>query len=527
MSYVPLNCKTHFSILQAYQKPVDLARRIKELGIESCGVAEYNHLCSCVQIIKNVPSALIGVDTGDFLVYAKNIEGWYEIIQFNNGVKNLEDLRNVVIIYSKPTDNALPGSFWGIDLNTNGAEMRTLDGPKVAIPTILAATKQDQEDYTVVLCLKENDSLENIVSKYKDFLSKKWYIRTDEELRGEGYTEEELENTLTVASMCQDIILPSGLQIPLFDCPEGLTGEQYLRKLCQEGLERLNLTEQKYLDRIESEFAVISKYKLEDYFLVVRDIVMYINNTFGLSGVRGSAAGCLISYLIGITKTDPLKYHLFFERFLNEGRFTSTRIQPPDIDIDVPSDARSQTIDWIRNKYGWDKTGQIMTYPTIKSPAALKAVFRVKNTMSFDQINKITKLLPADHKISDKMKDSGDTSVIMWCLKHKPDLLTEWVRLNEQGEIDGDYKEEFEQAVRLEGTYSARSKHAGGIIVSNNKLTETCPLVWDDELQSYMCGLDMYDLEFIGLPKIDLLGVRVLDKILAIKQRVEKCTLAT
>ena len=268
---------------------------------------------------------------------------------------------------------------------------------------------------------------------------------------------------------------------------------------------------------------MIERYKLEDYFLVVKDIIDYVDRNYGLTGVRGSAAGCLLSYLIGITKTDPVRYNLVFERFLNEGRFTEDRIQPPDIDIDIPSESREEAIEYIRNKYGFDHTGQILTYQKIKSPAALKAVFRVNGKLPFDQVNLITRSLPPDHKISDKMKDSGDTSVIMWCLKHKRNLLDQWVRLGKNDEIEGDYKTEFEQAIRLEGTHSARSKHAAGIIVSNKPLIETCPLRFDEVLQAQMCDLEMGDLEEgLGLLKLDLLGLRCLSKILDIKKMIEE-----
>ena len=518
--YIPLNCKTHFSILEAYQKPKEIASRIKELGIDRVGVAEYGNLCSSIQVLSKIPNSIIGMDIDNVLVFAKNLDGWYELIKLNNGLLKLDDTKNLCVIYKSPVGNPLPNSWWGVDLNNGGETLRKMPGRHVAIPTFISANLQGSKDFEIIMCIRDNDDMSNIKEKYKDYFNSKWHIRSYEELIEDGYTKQELDNTLEIGKECSSISISGDLHIPKYEELGNKTSYEFLRDLCLNTLKERRLENEIYQNRLESELSVISKYKLEHYFLVVRDIVRYVNDTYGLVGVRGSAGGCLVSYLIGITTTNPIQYKLFFERFLNEGRFTAERIQPPDIDIDMPSDAREETIKWIRTKYGYDKTGQIMTYPTIKSPAAIKAVFRSRNTLPFAQVNEITKLLPPDHKISDKMKESGDTSVIMWCLKNKPELLTQWVRLNEKEEIDGDYKEEFEQAIRLEGTYSARSKHAGGLIVSDIKLTENCPLVKDDDIGEY-CGWDMYDLESAGFLKIDLLGIRVLDKILEIKELVE------
>lgn len=521
--YIPLNCKTHYSVLEAYQKPKDIKACLETLGLDRCGIAETNNLASCVQILDTMPNSIISIDLGDKIVIARNLDGWYEIVRLNNKVAKLETLKNIIVIYKYLEPNPMPNSFIGIDLNSNGLELRGVEGMRhVAIPTFLASNKQDQEDYYIVLCIKENDSLYNLQKKDPEFFRRDWYLRGYEDLVGLGYTKEELHNTNLIGEMCEPIKLPSTLQIPNFPCPQGYTANEYFKHLCREGFLKHGFSGERYIEQARHELRVIEKYKLENYFLVVKDIIDYVNAKYGLSGVRGSAAGCLLSYLIGITKTDPVKFNLVFERFLNEGRFTPDRIQPPDIDIDIPSEAREDTIEYIRSKYGFDRTGQIRTYARIKSPAALKAIFRVKASLPHDQVNILTRSLPADHKISDKMKDSGDTSVIMWCLKHKPDLLNQWVRLNKNEEIEGDFKNEFEQAVRLEGTNSARSKHAAGIIVSAQPLIDTCPLAWDDGLQAQMCDLEMGDLEALGLLKLDLLGVRALSKILDIHALIKE-----
>jgi len=517
MSYIPLNCKTHYSVLEAYQKPKALSNTLDNLDIPRCGIAEFNNMSSSVKALQAMPNTIMSYDSGDALLYAKNLAGWYELVRINNGGLDARDAENIVTVYKRPVKDPVKDAWFGIDLNS-GTDMRAYSSSRcVATPTYLASNEQDQKDYQIVMGLAQNKSMENLRKDNPHFFENDWYVKDYDTLLKMGYTKQELANTNAISDLCEPIILPNELQIPKFDSPEGYDSNGYLKFLCNEGFYRLGLQgNAEYIDRIKQEMVVIEKYHLEDYFLIIRDIVTYINNTFGLSGVRGSAAGCLLSYLIDITKTDPIKHNLSFARFLNEGRFSEGRVQPPDIDVDIPSEAREETIRWIREKYGEDRSGQILTYQTIKSPAAIKAVFRINNTLSFQEINAITKKLPPDHTISDKLKESGDTSVIMWCLKHS-DRLSEWVTYSDKGEMQGRFKNEFEQAVRLEGTNSARSKHAAGIIVSRERLTDTCPLVYDSVTKSHVCGMEMNDLESgLGLLKLDLLGLRHLDKMLDI-----------
>jgi DNA polymerase-3 subunit alpha len=526
MSYIPLNCKTHYSVLEAYQKPKDISSTLDRLDISRCGIAEFQNMSSSVKALQAMPNTILSYDSGDALLYAKNLTGWYELVKINNGVMDYREAENIVTVYTKPVKDPVKDAWFGIDYNSGNQDMRACyDSSRcVATPQFLASNKQDQLDFHVVMGISQNKSMDNLREDNPEFFKKDWYMKDYNELLEIGYTKQELSNTYAISEMCENIVLPNELQIPVFDSPEGYDSNGYLKFLCNEGFYRLGLEgNQEYIDRIKQEMLVIEKYNLEDYFLIIRDIVNYINEKFGLSGVRGSAAGCLLSYLIDITKTDPIKHNLSFARFLNEGRFSEGRVQPPDIDVDIPSEARAETIKWIREKYTEERSGQILTYQTIKSPAAIKAVFRVNNTLPFHEINAITKQLPPDHVISDKLKESGESSVIMWCLKHSPERLSQWATYSDKSGIQGRFKKEFEQAVRLEGTNSARSKHAAGIIVSKEKLTETCPLLVDPVSGSKICGMEMNDLESgLGLLKLDLLGLRHLDKMLDIYRMLNK-----
>ena len=166
----------------------------------------------------------------------------------------------------------------------------------------------------------------------------------------------------------------------------------YLRQLCRNGWkERLSNTnkiesnESVYLNRITTALEVISEANLSGYFLIVRDIVANIKNNGWLPGPgRGSAAGCLVSYLIGVTQVDPIEHGLIFERFYNAGRNTDDHISLPDIDIDVPATKRDETIKYIREKYGKDKVGQMVTFGRLQGRSALKEVLRMNQACSYD-----------------------------------------------------------------------------------------------------------------------------------------------
>ena len=237
-----------------------------------------------------------------------------------------------------------------------------------------------------------------------------------------------------------------------------------------------------------------------------------------MTSIRGSAAGCLVSYLIGLSKIDPIQHKLSFERFLNKGRFSKEKVSPPDIDCDVPADNREEVIEYIKEKYGYANVGQILTYQTIKGSAALKAVFRAHNALPFNEVNVMTKSLPEESKISDKLQDlpPEDRSVIKYALNTYPEKFNQWCHINEHGELDGEYQNLFKQALRLEKIKSAMSKHAAGIIISPYNLTESCPTIYDTTSDKLLCAMEMNDLEAIGCLKLDILGLRLFSRIVDI-----------
>ena len=274
---------------------------------------------------------------------------------------------------------------------------------------------------------------------------------------------------------------------------------------------------QVYVDRIKNELDVLQGANLSSYFLIVQDIVDYVRRNDWLPGPgRGSSAGCLVSYLIGITSIDPIKHNLLFERFFNPARASSM----PDIDVDVPINKRENIIAYIKEKYGANKVSQMITYNTMKGRGALKEVLRVYGNISFDEMNRITKAIPDEAKIADELQEmkeeTGEASIIRWALENNVDKLKEWCYINEDNELSGPLAKRFEQAIRLEGTKSNQSKHAAGIVISVNDLSDVCPMIYDNKNDQLIAGMEMQDLESLGMIKFDILGIALLDKVMTI-----------
>ena len=406
----------------------------------------------------------------------------------------------------------------------------------ICTPDAHYCKKEDAVDQRVLLCNNLKTTFPEINRKLINneevglgafFSSDNFHILSQEEMH-ELHTEEEIDHTNLIDDMCEEYDILSKPNLPPFDCPAGYNDAEYLRELCREGWRKkiANFIEQEkqqeYVDRIKYELDVLQGADLSSYFLIVQDIVNYVRDQEWLPGPgRGSAAGCLVSYLIGITDIDPIQYSLMFDRFYNAGRNTGGHISMPDIDVDVPIDKRELVIQYIKEQYGSDKVSQMITFNTIKGRGALKDVLRVYGNISFDEMNRITKNIPDEAKIADELQEmkeeTGEASIIRWALENNGDKLKDWCSLDKHGELQGPLAKRFEQAIRLEGTKSNQSKHAAGIAISANRLSEICPMVYDSKNNQMIAGMEMQDLESIGIIKFDILGVAMLDKIMTIR----------
>jgi DNA polymerase-3 subunit alpha len=425
-----------------------------------------------------------------------------------------------------------------IDLTKEIRRLAKITKTKViATPDAHYCESDDAVDQRILLCNNLKTTLTDINRKLISdeetpmscfFKSDKYHIPSFEEMT-EIHNPEELEATIELASMCEEYDITNKPMLPLFQCPNNDNPDEYLRQLCRNGWRDKianNIkqeAQEEYVNRIKYELSVLQGAGLSSYFLIVQDIVNYVASNGWLPGPgRGSAAGCLVSYLIGITSIDPIKNDLIFERFYNAGRNTKDRVSMPDIDVDVPINKREDVVEYIKNKYGHDKVSQMITFNTMKGRGALKEVLRVYGNISFDEMNKITKYIPDEAKIADELQEmkeeTGEASIIRWALENNVDKLKEWCYLLDDGTLAGPLAKRFEQAIRLEGTKSNQSKHAAGVVISQEKLSDICPMVYDSKNKQLIAGMEMQDLESLGVIKFDILGIAMLDKIMNISQ---------
>ena len=524
--YTALNCKTHYSIRQSIMRPDQLKGRTDLVNV--C-MADNGHVCGAVQWKKSLPNGLIGISVTTIIdekmiLIAKNKKGWKNILKISSIIntkdnkgkirkQDLIDLLNddLIVIYMYPENKPVPNSWYGIDINNDDHQLVRETADRKNLKSVMAheawyVNSVDKIDMAIVLSISYNKPVNIIL---REFLNKKRHILSYTEAIESGYTDAEIKNTNIISDICSSFTPLSNPVLPKFECPDELQSSEYLQILC----EQKSPDSEIYRTRLHEELKIIEKYQLQDYFLIVRDIINYTNSKHGYSGIRGSGVGSIISYLSGISQVDPIKYNLVFERFLNEGRFSGGHIQLPDIDIDVPAEARADVINYVKEKYGHDRVGQILTYQRIKAAAAVKAVFKANTSLDYQEINHISSILPQESKIVDKIKEENLDSVIEWALIHNSGNFKQWGYI-EDGEIKGEYKQCFEQAIRLEGINSARSRHAAGIIVSPEPLINICPLIYDENSKTEICGMEMNDLEALGCLKLDILGLRLFDKML-------------
>jgi DNA polymerase-3 subunit alpha len=409
--------------------------------------------------------------------------------------------------------------------------------PVICTPDAHYAFQEQASDQAILLCRSMGVTIAR--GKKPDFQlnsffnSDAFYIPSAEEMIGFGHTEEELDNTLEIADKIESYEITKNPQLPPFACPAPYEGQpkEYLRYLCREGWGGLAKRIDKskyglYGDRVKHELDVVEGANLSGYFLICQDILNFIRKNGWLAGSsRGSCGGSIISRLTGITSVDPIKYDLLFERFYNAGRNTAENISLPDIDMDVPATKRDAVIDYIKQQYGHDKVCQMITLQTMKGRAALKDVFSAYGDMTFDEINRITKLIPEPSKVAGELQhmkeETGEASLIRFALEEKAGDFAEWCTMNDNGVLQGPLAHRFEQAMRLEGTKIIQSKHAAGVIISQEPLSQCCPMVYDPKKKTVVAGMEMNDLEAIGMVKMDILGLTLLDKIMGAQQILE------
>ncbi len=321
------------------------------------------------------------------------------------------------------------------------------------------------------------------------------YFRTAKEMK-ELFKDYEgaIENSLEIADKC-DLVLSKELKMPSFPIPEGsgvTTLDDYLEKLTWEGIDKrytsLN-TETK--DRARFELDVIKKMGYPGYFLIVQDFIAAAREKgVSVGPGRGSAAGSLVAYALGITNVDPIKYNLLFERFLNP-----ERVSMPDIDIDFSDDKRGIVIDYVRQKYGAESVAQIITFSTLSARAVLKDVGRVLG-VPLGIINELTTCIPVVMGRVTPLKEAME-------LPEMKDVLRKYGG-------DDRVKHMLEYSVVLEGFARSASKHAAGVVIAPGDISDYVPLYKAPNVEEAVTQFSMKDIEDAGLLKMDFLGLRTL-----------------
>tara|TARA_R100001244_G_scaffold126882_2_gene97322 strand:+ start:159 stop:1751 length:1593 start_codon:yes stop_codon:yes gene_type:complete len=528
MNWIPFNCKTHFSLLKAFSKCDKLAQKCKEYGYPACVIADTESLSGAMDFHdscrKHGVKPIIGCDFGTYVLIAKNKDGWFDLIRVvsQGGLdlfKGVARKGNLICITGEPQNGyqKLFGSnYFSYPYRDRG---------------VYYVTKDEAEAHRILLCSGMKTTLPKVrsllssgesIDNQKFFESDDFHLPEPHEVPDD---EETIQLLNTISDMCDDYEIASKPMLPEFVCPEGTDEDEHLTQLCREGWKGRLISSGKiadgqkkdvYLKRIKKELDVIFKADLSGYFLIVQDIINNVKQRGWLAGPgRGSAAGCLVSYLIGITEVDPIEYDLIFERFYNEGRNTDEYVSLPDIDMDIPAEHRDEVIDYIKEKYGQDKVGQMITFGRLQGRAALKEVLRINDAVSFMEMNAITDSIPDEAKISDQLELMEDKSIIRWTLENEPDDLKNWCIMDDDGNFSGSLAHLFEQAVKIEGTNKSQGKHPAGVIISKHRLVDVCPMTVD-KLGNPIVAFEMTALETQGHVKFDVLGIDLLSKIMEI-----------
>lgn len=523
MSNIALNCKTHYSLLNGLSKCDDLAKRCRDYGYSGCVLADQKTISGAIEFHQSCKKhnikPIIGCDFNDYILIAKNKSGWFELM------KIVSDLENIQLEHIAQTKNILCLSNKTDLANIFLDQFIQCDIDKYASYYV---DQKDIECHRILLCADMKTTLPNIKKKLRSneqfdhidfFTSNDFYLKNPPS----DSIYQSISDKLN--TYCEQYDVTEKPRLPKFECPNNIDENDYLRQLCRIGwTNRLIKTGKiidenkklEYTNRIKHELDVILNANLAGYFLIVQDIVNEVKRRGWLAGPgRGSAAGCLISFLVGITEVDPIEHGLLFERFYNEGRNTKDHISLPDIDVDVPAEYRDNIIDYIKTKYGKDNVSQMITFGRLQGRAALKEVLRINDSVSFAEMNEITKRIPNEAEISDQLELMDEKSIINWTLDNDAESLKNWCYKNEKGELEGPLADIFKQAIDIEGTNKSQGKHAAGVLISQQRLIDICPMVKDKNDQM-IAAFEMNDLESQGHIKFDILGIDLLSKIMEI-----------
>ena len=407
--------------------------------------------------------------------------------RFNDALKVADSYQNILgkgNFYLEIQGNSIPEQKI---VNTGMMKISSQLGiPLVATNDVHYPTKDRAAAHEALLCIQTQTTLDD--PKHMRFQTEEFYFTSPAEMK-EQFSEcpEALKNTLEIAARCNLELDFKQMHLPKYSPPQGKDKEEFLLELCEKGLLEKDLkTDPEVQKRLLHELKIIKHMGFISYFLIVWDFIAYAKSqNIPVGPGRGSAAGSLVSYLLGITDLNPLKYGLLFERFLNP-----ERLGLPDIDIDFCYERRQEVIDYVTNKYGRDNVAQIITFGTMQARAVIRDVGRVM-AIPYADVDRIAKMIPAELDITLKKALESEQE------------------LNNLYKNDPQITKLIDIALSLEGLNRHASVHAAGVIISDKPLNNYMPVfkTSDDQVTT---GYSMGTLEKIGLLKVDFLGLRTL-----------------
>ena len=366
--------------------------------------------------------------------------------------------------------------------------------PLVATNDAHYLTKEDSKVQKILVCIQTNHTIDEDTGL--DFRTDEFYVKSEGEMRELfKFIPEAIDNTERIAERCNVEFEFGKIKLPHFDLPEnaapGISHEEYLGALALAGLRKRydgKVTPEvyaQYKERMDYELSVINSMGYTDYYLIVYDFVAYAKRRgIPVGPGRGSGAGSIVAYCVGITDVDPMKYNLIFERFLNP-----ERVSMPDFDIDFCYERRSEVIDYVIKKYGSDRVAQIVTFGTLAARAAVKDVGRVLG-IPYAKVDEVSKKIP-------------------WKLGHNlRKAIAANPELKKLYDTDLQVKELIDTALKIEGMPRHTSTHAAGVVITRDAVNEYVPLAKKDD--SVVTQYTMTALDELGLLKMDFLGLRTL-----------------
>ena len=494
MNYIPMRVKTNYSLLTSLIKIEELIKYCKDYNINTIAICDdnmYGVMEFYKEAINNNIKPIIGLEIllndKSICLYAKNYNGYQNLCYISSNEKNINllkennsDLLCVLPYESIDLYDDLSNIYSDIFVSYKTIEQRNnITNKKCIFSNVIRCNIKEERQYLKYLYLIKDGKK---ISDEKEYIFEDNNYLLNNEKAFEYINKIDLINYRIINEMCNVEIKTKDDLLPKFNEDKSFDEFKYLTDLCKKGLLKRfnNKVPIKYANRLMYELDIINKMGFCNYFLVVWDFIKYSKQNKILVGPgRGSAAGSLVSYSLGITDIDPLKYDLFFERFLNPERVTM-----PDIDVDFDSSKRHLVIDYVTKKYGEKNVSQIITFSTLKSRAVLRDIARVFD-IDTEKTDNFIKLIDSNLSLSDNKKNN----LVKDALSN--DYLLSKI---------------YDISIHLENLKRQTSVHAAGVIISSKELDRYIPIIKISE-NEYITGYTMNYLEELGLLKMDFLAI--------------------